>query len=356
VERTISNVLGTYYTLVGDYEDLTAKRGALETAQRFVADTKRRVELGAASQLDITTAQNQLAQSEQARVNSTTAVEQAEVQLKNLISRTGMGDPAIAAVHIIPLDHLTELRDLDFPSLKELTARAIANRSDLLADKANAGVSEISNIATENGLLPSAIVIASKSNQGTAGVPHTVRGQTADKYFVGGIGDALGQIFRNNFPSQQLASGIQMQLYDRVAQADYAIDQLSLRQQQLGVAKAVNQAQVDIANSLVALSQARSRYEASVQNRILQQQLYDAEQKKYAAGESTTYNVIQQQRDLTNAQASELAARVTWQQAKISLEQNAGLTLEVNHVSIDEAQSGKVARPSALPANLPETH
>ena len=159
-----------------------------------------------------------------------------------------------------------------------------------------------------------------------------MNGQTADKYFVGGIGTALGQVFRNNFPTQGLATGIQLQAYDRVAEADYAIDQLSLRQQQLGVAKTLNQAQVDIANSLVALSQARSRYEAAVQNRILQQQLYDAEQKKFAAGESTTYNVTQQQRDLINGQSAELSAQVSWQTAKLSLDQNIGATLEANHV------------------------
>ncbi|MDE3199169.1 MAG: TolC family protein [Acidobacteriota bacterium] len=356
VERTVSSVLGSYYTLAGDYDDLTAKRTALETSERFLSDTKRRVELGAASQLDITTAQNQVAESRQAEVNSSTALQQAEVQLKNLISRTGIGDPAIAAARIVPLDHLPDLRDLNLPSLKDLTAKAIANRSDLLADKANINVSEISSIATINGLLPSAIAIVSKSNQGTSGVPRVVRGETADKYFAGGIGTTLGQVFRNNFPSQQVAAGIQLQAYDRVAQADYAIDQLSLRQQQLAAAKAINQAQVDIANSLVALSQARARYEAAVQNRILQQQLLDAEQKKYAVGESTTYNVIQQQRDLSTAQASELGAKVAWEQAKISLDQNAGMTLEVNRVSIDDAQSGKVARSSELPAKLPDEH
>jgi outer membrane protein TolC len=354
VERTVTNVLGTYYTLVGNYEDLKAKQDALATSQKFLAETRRRVDLGAAAQLDITTALNQTAVAEQARVNSVTAIRQSELQLKSLISRTGTADPAIAEVQIVPLDRIPPPSSVEIAPLKDLVTRAMNNRSDLQAAKENADVSEISAIATINGLLPSAIVIASKNNQGTAGVPRVVRGQTADKYFVGGNGTALGQIFRNNFPTQSVAAGIQMQARDRVAQADYAIDQLSLRQQQLGVAKTLNQAQVDIANSVVALSQARARYEAAVQNRILQQQLYDAEQKKYAAGESTSYNVTQQQRDLVNGQASELAAQVSWQTAKINLDQNVGEILQANHVSIAEAQSGKVSRPSTLPASLPE--
>jgi outer membrane protein TolC len=171
---------------------------------------------------------------------------------------------------------------------------------------------------------------------------------------VGGVGSALGQIFRNNFPSQSIGVGMQIQAKDRVAEADYAIDQLSLRQQQLGLAKSLNQAQVDIMNSIVALRQARARYEAAVQNRILQQQLYEAEQKKFAAGESTAYNVTQQQRDFVAGQSTELSALVGWENARISLDQNnTGATLDVYHVSIAEAQAGKVARPSQLPATLP---
>ncbi|HZL55566.1 MAG TPA: TolC family protein [Bryobacteraceae bacterium] len=346
VERTVSTVLSTYYALVGDYEDFTAKRDALETSRKFLSETRRRVELGAAAQLDIATAQNQEAIAAQAQVNSMTGIRQAELQLKNLISRTGSADPAISDVQIIPLDRLTALTELEFPPLKELVTRAFHNRSDLLAAQENANVSDISAIATTNGLLPSAIVIASKNNQGTAGTPRIVRGQTANSYFNGGIGTALGQIFRNNFPTEGITAGIQLQARDRVAEADYAIDQLSLRQQRLSVAKTMNQAQVDIANALVALSQARARYDAAVQNRILQQQLFDAEQKKYAAGESTTYNVTQQQRDLVNGQSSELGALISWHNAKIALEENAGMTLEVNHISMKDVQAGKIpARP-----------
>jgi outer membrane protein TolC len=357
VERTVANVAGTYYALVADYEDFTAKREALETARRFLDETKRRVELGASAQLDVTTAENQRAQADQASVNSQAAIRLAEVQLKSLISRTGLGDPLIAGVQIVPLDRLEIPAADDIPPFRELVTKAVAGRADLRAAKANVDVSEISSIATVNGLLPSAVAIATKSNAGTAGVPRIVRtpygSYTANGYFAGGVGTALGQIFRNNFPSQSIAAGMQIQAFDRVAEADYAIDQLSLRQQQLGVARTVDQAQVDIMNSIVALRQARARYETAAQNLILQQQLYEAEQKKFAAGESTAYNVTLQQRDLVSGQSTELSALVGWKNARMSLDQTTGATLDVYHVSIGEAQAGKVARPSSLPAELP---
>ncbi len=63
---------------------------------------------------------------------------------------------------------------------------------------------------------------------------------------------------------------------------------------------------MDVSNYLVAMRQARGRYRAAVQTRILQQQLLDAEQKKLAGGASTPFNVVQQQRDLVAAQSPRL--------------------------------------------------
>jgi hypothetical protein len=66
-------------------------------------------------------------------------------------------------------------------------------------------------------------------------------------------------------------------------------------------------------------------------------------------GASTVYNVTQEQRDLAGAQSSEIAALVTWSNARISLDQILGITLETNHISLADAQSGKISRISVTP-------
>ena len=139
-------------------------------------------------------------------------------------------------------------------------------------------------------------------------------------------------------------------LGNRAAVADAAIDDLQLRQSQLTQRKDLNQVEVDVQNGVIALRQARARYDAAVKNRVLQEQLLDAEQRRFRLGASIPYNVIQQQRDLVAAQYAETVALVSYSSAKIALDQSLGATLEVNHVSIDEARTGKVARP---PAALP---
>jgi outer membrane protein TolC len=102
------------------------------------------------------------------------------------------------------------------------------------------------------------------------------------------------------------------------------------------------------------LRQARARYLAAVRNRILEEQLLDAEQKKFGLGASTPYNVVTQQRDLATAESSEVAALVAYSNAKVALDQTLGTTLDVNHVSISEATSGRIARTSVLPEKLPD--
>ena len=173
-------------------------------------------------------------------------------------------------------------------------------------------------------------------------------------YFLGGVGTALGQIFRRDFASDSIGMFFQAELRNRQAQADYGIDQLQIRQTQLTTQKDLKQAQVDIMNAVVALQQARARYDAAVQNRILQQRLFEAEQKKFALGMSTAYNVVQQQRDLAAAQSTEVAALVAYSNARISLDQTRGTTLEANHVSIADARGGKSGQASSLPARLPD--
>jgi outer membrane protein TolC len=158
--------------------------------------------------------------------------------------------------------------------------------------------------------------------------------QTPDPYFVGGIGTALGQVFRRNFPSEQGGFFFQAPIRNNQAQADHAIDQLAMRQSQLTTQRDLNRVQVDVLNNVIALQQARARYDAAVQNQRLQQELFEGEQKKFQAGASTAYDVVQQQRDLTTAQAAQISALTTYTTSRIALDQTLGTILEANKIQL----------------------
>jgi len=63
--------------------------------------------------------------------------------------------------------------------------------------------------------------------------------------------------------------------------------------------------------------------------------------------------VIEAQQALANAQDSEVQAMANYTHNRNSFDMALGRTLEVNHISMDEATSGHVARESSIPVNLP---
>jgi len=381
VITVVVTVLNNYYSLVADYEDIKAKGQAVAVARRFFEDNKKQVAIGTMAPLDVTTAEAQVATSEQDLVVSETTLEQDQVTLKNLLSRNGLADPVLANVQIIPLDRIDIPEQENLPDFKGALATAMANRADLEANRLNLINTQTSNLGTSNAVLPRAIAFGTIQSQGLSGTPRTVFAgaippnvpftvppgfeacpasygprticEIPNKYFDGNITTALGQMIRRDFPTESAGAYFGPTLRNRQAVADQGIDQLSLRQIELENERTANQVAVDVSNQLIALRQARIRYQAAVKNRVLEEQLLDAEQKKFALGASTTFNVVTQQRDLAAAQSTEVASLAAYSQARISLDQTLGTTLKTNNVSIDEVQNGQIARPSTLPSNLP---
>jgi outer membrane protein TolC len=384
VIATVSSVLNLYYGLVADDEDVRAKRSAVEVAQRFYSDNQKQVQIGTMAPLDVTTAESQLASTQRDLVVSQTTLAQQENSLKNALSRQGLADPLLREADIIPLDHIVIPEKDTTPPMKALLATAMKNRSDLKSADINVENLKVNALNTQNAVLPSLGSQVSTSQSGVSGAsqlyPLSTTGPISglptntpgirpcpagvgrpgqlcefpDPYFVGGIGTSLGQMLRRDFPTNTAATQLGLTLRNRSALSDHNIDQLTIRQTQLQVAKSVNQVAVDVSNQAIALQQARVRYQAAVRNRVLQQELLDAEQKKFRLGASTTYAVVQQQQLLDTAQSTEIASLVAYSNAEVALNQTLGTTLDANNVSIKEASTGQVARQSSLPEKLPE--
>ena len=348
----IAQVLNTYYSLAASYEDVKAKSIAAETAATFLTDVREQARIGTVAPSDTIVPESQEISAQQARMDSETTLQQQEIQLKSLLSRDGTADPVLRAARIVPLDAIRIPDGDDLPPFEQLVAQALASRADLALEKGNEETSAINNLGTRSAVLPTAVVFASASASGLAGTakPVTIGGFTLQPpgSLVGGLATALGEVFRRDYPSESAGAAFVTPLINRQALADYAIDELTLRQTQLRTRKDFNQVQVDVANYVTALRQARARYQSAVQNRNLQEELVKAERRRFQLGSSIAYNVTQQQRDLVAAQSTEMAARVAYVNAKIALDRTTGTLLDSYHVSIEEARAGKVARRSVI--------
>jgi len=189
------------------------------------------------------------------------------------------------------------------------------------------------------------------TNNGLSGQANPSQYGTPPPALVGGYGNLLGQIFGRDFPNYSAGFSLNIPFRNRVAQADYATDQLQLRQSQLQYQKEVSQVRVDVKNAVIEVQQARARYETALATRSLAQQTLEAEQNRFRFGESTIAAVVQAQRDLAGDQSAEVQAMANYTHAKIAFDESVGQTLDVNGISMEEAALGRVARESTIPAS-----
>jgi outer membrane protein len=346
---TVAGIARLYTDLVSLNEDVKVKREGLQLAQRLYEDNKNKVDQGEQAPIELTRAQAQVAVNQQALFSAEGLVQQQELIVKTAITRGGLANPAIRAAHIIATDMVTVPETEPVRPIEELTVEAVRDRPDLAQAGIQVENSQINLKGSLNALRPELDVVGTVQNGGLSGSVNPLAAALTPGTAVnpGGYGTALGQIFRNNFPSYSIGLQLSLPLRNRVAQADAVRDELQVRQSQLRRQQFEDQVRLEVADAYVAMQQARAAYEAAVQSRILQEQSVDVEQATFDVGLATNYLVIQYQTYLAQARSTEVAAKGAYAKAKVALDRATANTLEVNQVSIQEARNGRVSRPSA---------
>jgi outer membrane protein len=346
---TVAGIVRLYMDLVSLNEDLKVKRETLRLAERLYEDNQNKVQQGQQAPIEVTRAQAQVAASRQALVSAEGLVQQQELIVKTAITRGGLANPAIRAAHIIATDTVPAPETEAAQPVEDFTAEAIRNRPDLAQAGIQVENSQISLKGSLNALRPQLDVVGTVQNGGLSGDINSVAAALTPgaAIYPGGFGTGLGQIFRNNFPSYGVGLQLTLPVRNRVAQADAVRDELQVRQSQVRRQQFEDQVRLEVADAYVAMQQARAAYEAAVQSRVLQEQSVDVEQATFDVGLATNYLVIQYQTYLAQARSTEVAAKGAYAKAKVALDRATASTLEVNQVSIQEAQNGRVARPSA---------
>jgi outer membrane protein len=344
----VVNVLNLYWDLVTSQETLKARQRALNIAQKFYENTRSQIQAGTVARFELARAEAEVAFRRQDFLIAQASSKQQENFLKEALSRNGTEDPLIEAAEIVTLDRIEVPEKDDLPPLRTLLARAMAKRPDVAVSKIRDANADISAVGTENALLPTMQVFAQTWNSGLSGTAHPVNGVGPTPSIIGGLGNGLAQVFRRDYGNNRAGVFLQIPFGNRVAQGDYGIDQLQLRQSEMRGRRDLNQMVVDISNQMVALQQARTRHSTAVETRKLQEELLDKEQKIFSFGNSTINTVITAQRSLVAAESVEIAALSAFSHARVALDQVLGETLEVNHVSLDEGLAGRVARGSKV--------
>ncbi len=270
--------------------------------------------------------------------------------LKNALTRSGAAEADLAAVHVIPLDKISIPNADETRPINDLIAEALKNRVEIEQTQTNVESNKLNLVGIRNSLKPSLQAFTELTNNGLTGELTPLGAlQSSSGYLVGGYSNLLAQIARRNYPSYSAGFSLNIPLRNRAAQSDYVTSLIELRQNELNLRKSTNQVGVDVQNAVIGIQQARARYEAAVQARLLAEQTLSADQRRFTLGATTPFQVVQDERDLANSQSAEVQAMANYTHARISLDQALGRTLEVNGVSITEALQGSVGSTSKGP-------
>jgi outer membrane protein len=379
---TVTNTITAYWELFYARENVKVQQQAVAVSEKLYNDNKKQLEIGTMAPIEVTRAEAQLAGDQQNLIVAQTVQLQDEQTLKNAITRNPL-DPKVVNIEIIPTDKPAAPEQTEAPNFEEALKEAYAKRPDLLEQQYNLANAALDVKATHNALLPTATLSGRYGTQGLAGNslilgtpilgssgvpivdangnPVTINGTPIFQPSVSspatgvnhaGFTDAMSSIFHNSFPDYGAQISITIPIRNRSLQADNQRSQLVQRQIEMQVQQLKNAALLDVRNTYIALQQDRARVQAASKASELQRQTFEAEQKKYQLGASTVYNVILTQRDYVTAQGTELRALADLEEARANYERAVGKTLEVNRVTIADAEGGAIERETLIPGTL----
>ncbi len=319
VVTTVRQVKNAYWDLAYALENLKVQQQSLDIARESLRNNKSRVGIGTMAPIDIIEAEAEVARNEESVIIAEAQITRAEDALRQLIfdpknpdfwsTTFDLTDPPVFRAQDVDLDAAVK--------------RALDNRTDLVNMRKSLEATDINIRYFKNQILPDLNVRAGYGLTGQGGTNYTfsdtfppVPISVVDK----GWGSVYSQMLSNDFHNWSLAvtvgypigrSGAEAALAR--AKVSYTQEQLQLRTLELTVATQVR----EVARTL---NTNRKRVDATRASRDLAQRRLDAEQKKFQAGLSTNFLVIQAQRDLASARNAELQAILDYSRAVVDYE------------------------------------
>ena len=384
VMTIVGQVETAYWNLVYALANVSVQQTQVEWAQKNLQATQAQLKIGTLAQLDVVTAESQLATNQQGLIVAQTNAQQSETVLLNLITRDPMA-AGLSHLQIVPTDSINTPPKVEIIPYRDAVEEAWQSRPDLLATELGVKVDDIEVKATRNALLPTLTLSGEYSSEGLAGNTRTVTevptafapdlnapvlnasGQPitlgGEPIYAGtpsqfatsvataqaGLLESWDTMIHSNFPAYQFGLTLSFPLRNRTAQADSAQALLTQRQAVVNVQVLKNTIASSVRQAQIAMQQGVASVHAAVEATRLAQESLDAEQKKFQLGVATDYDVILYERDLASAQGAEIQAKASLLEAVANFNLAVGRSLQVHNISIADASSGHVYRAPLIP-------
>jgi outer membrane protein TolC len=316
----LATVRRAYWELVYAVDALETALESESLARQQVQDNRVRLELGTVAPIDVLESEAEMAARHRVVTQAEGAWRTAQVALKQEIV-SGTSDPVWAST-IVPVDRPTAApRPLD---ASEAVANALSNRTDLAVMRQQRESSDVDVRLLGEERQPSIDLTVSYGLNGIGGTQILRQSGTLGSEIVGTQPGAYLDVLRSlgalDYPTWTVGLNVTLPIGTRAADAAYARGQVARRQADVRV----DALELQVAAQVTRTSeQVRSTEEQMASARVareLAERRLEAEEARRAAGLSTTFAVLQAQRDLATAQTGELRAQLDYRLALVDFD------------------------------------
>jgi outer membrane protein TolC len=329
VWTTVRTVYRAYWALVIQEANLDTQVLALDLARQQFERNNIQVEIGTLAPIETIQAEQQVATAELTVTQARQALDDAEDDLKRLINI----DAATVTgweVNIVPTtDPPLDSPDVD---LDDAIRTALNNDPALRQEMLRLDSQSLNLKVAADSLKPQLNFTGSLQLSGTGG-DFLIRGSGFGSSEIaeiqeGGFGDALRNMMSGDFRNWSVGLQLRLPINNWAAKAQHAQQLIAEKQIVTRVADREQELRVNVTKAARQVtSGARQVAQARTARELAQRQL-DAEQRKFAVGTTTNFEVLRFQRDLVTSQQSELSAILNYVNSLADLEQLKGTLLE----------------------------
>lgn len=356
VIATVTQIQNIYWDLVNAMEAVRVRERSLAAAQKVLDDSKKQLELESIAPIEVTRAEAEVDQRNEELIVAQSTLQLQQLLMKNAISRD-LSDQSLDGVAVIPTDTMDIPTTEPVRPVQDLVAEALTGRPELAQARIDMTNREITRKAARNALLPSVEVFGFYGGNGQAGLQNPLLTDTPPVPIrASGFSDAFWHSLNGSSPDYAVGFSVNISLRNRAAQADQVRSELELRQAELRLKQLQNQIRIEVENAHYAVEQNRARVTSARKARDLAARTYDIEQRKLALGASTAAQVLTSGRDLAIVESNYMQATTTYQKSRVELERALGATLQVNGISIEDAESAVVRKQPTIRGIVPLSH
>ena len=312
--NTVTSVELTYYDLLLARDEVKVQQQALALAQELLAANRDRVKQGVMATLDEKQAASQVAVQRSILLSAMRAVGTQENLLKRLLSDkfSDWQDEGIQ-----PTEALTAVPEK--VQRNECWQQGITMRPDLL--QARQDLERLGYIVkfNYNQIFPQLDVFGSYGGSGS------------DTQISG----ALGQIRQVSNPFYSYGLQLKIPLGNRTARENYKISKLNREQSELVLQQLEQDILLQIDDAVKVVETNFERVGTTREAREFAEAALQAEQVKMENGKSTSFFVLQFQRDLTSASSEEIRALAEYNKALAQLALRDGTVLERHKLDVE---------------------